>query len=211
MAVVYRPLIPGLLGVGLLFALTSCGGDAAEGSSATIAEVAATSYVVKPPVTTTTTTTTIAPGVVGAGQTNPLEQVYIIVAGDSVYAIASTFGITPEALVNYNGWTDGIQHFLVVGEQVKIPPGSLVPGTATDSADTGSTGSTDASTTQTTAPSGGGDVACEHTVVANDNPSRVADQYGVTLDELNNANVGNPAYGRFLLGDQIHIPAGGSC
>jgi hypothetical protein len=48
-------------------------------------------------------------------------------------------------------------------------------------------------------------------VVANDNPTRVANQYDVTLDELNNANVGNPAYTRFLIGDSINIPPNGNC
>ena len=73
---------------------------------------------------------------------DPNEQTHIVQSGDSVYKIASTYGITPEALVNYNYWTEGINHPLFQGDQVKIPPGSQVPSATPDSGggDTGGPG-----------------------------------------------------------------------
>ena len=197
-----------------LLLLTGCGGDA-EGARTTIAEVQTTSYVVQDPVTTTTTTT-LAPTPDGGGQVDPNEQTYTVQSGDSVYKIATSFGIAPDVLANYNSWPEGINHFLSVGDIIKIPPGSEVPGTDTD--DTGDAGSGDASSVDTE-PEGGADttaptaegVGCEHTVVAGDNPSVLARQYEVTLDELAAVNASNSAYGHFQLGSTIHIPANGNC
>ena len=210
MAVSPRSSVVGALaGVSLL--LAGCGGDA-SGARSTIGTVQTTSYVVEDPVTTTTTTTLPAGVTVPGGEISAVEQTYIIKSGDSVSRIASLHGITMDVLVNYNGWSDGINHFLVVGDEVKIPPNSKVPGAG--STDSGSTGTDTGAPDPTDVPTDSatdGDVACEHTVVANDNPSRLADQYGVSLDELSNANVNNPAYTRFLIGDKINIPAGGDC
>jgi LysM repeat protein len=193
--------------------MTACGSDA-EGSRTTIAEVQTTSYVVQPPATTTTTTTTVAAGPNVPGQTVPGEQSYTVQGGDSVYKIASSFGIAPDVLANYNSWPEGVAHPLFVGDIVKIPPGSQAAG----SGDSGDTGTSDATSTDT-GPEGGADttlptaegVGCEHTVVAGDNPSRLAEQYEVTLDELNAVNANNSAYGHFQLGSTIHIPANGAC
>jgi LysM repeat protein len=208
-----RTLAFAALAASPVLALTGCGDDA-EGARTTLGTVQTTSYVVEEPVTTTTTTT-LAPDVPG-GQVDPNEQTHIVQSGDSVYKIASTYGITPEALVNYNSWTEGINHPLFQGDQVKIPPGSQVPSATPDSGggdtgggDTGGgdTGGGDTST-ETTPPSGTG---CTHTVVAGDNPTRVANQYGITIDELAAANAGNPAYQNFLIGSQLSIPANGDC
>src|SRR5689334_8142053 len=108
--------------------LTSCGDDA-EGAKTTLGTVQTTSYVVEEPVTTTAPPTT-APAATPGGQVDPNEQVHVVVAGDSVYKIAGLYGITPDALVNYNSWPDGINHFLHVGDEVKIPPNSQVPSAA---------------------------------------------------------------------------------
>jgi hypothetical protein len=48
-------------------------------------------------------------------------------------------------------------------------------------------------------------------VVANDNPTRVAAKYDITVEELAAANANNPAYQHFQLGSQLTIPANGSC
>jgi LysM repeat protein len=207
---------PRLIAFGALCAspalfLTGCGDDA-SGARTTLGTVQNTSYVVEPPITTTTTTT--LPTAVAPGQTVPGEQSYTVVAGDSVYKIASLHGIAPDALANYNDWPEGIAHNLLPGDVVRIPPGSQAPsasgsGSGSTGGDTGtSDGETPATPTTAAADAGTG---CTHTVVANDNPTRVANQYDVTLDELNNANVGNPAYTRFLIGDSINIPPNGNC
>ena len=206
-----RTLAFAALAASPVLALTGCGDDA-EGARTTLGTVQTTSYVVEEPVTTTTTTT-LAPDVPG-GQVDPNEQTHIVQSGDSVYKIASLHGIAPDALANYNDWPEGIAHNLLPGDVVRIPPGSQAPsasgsGSGSTGGDTGtSDGETPATPTTAAADAGTG---CTHTVVANDNPTRVANQYDVTLDELNNANVGNPAYTRFLIGDSINIPPNGNC
>jgi LysM repeat protein len=209
------PLLGALAIVPLALA-TGCGSEA-TGARTTLATVQNTSYVVEDPVPTTVPPTTqpISGGAT-EGQIDPNEQQYTVASGDSVSKIASLFGIEATVLANYNAWPEGIQHPIFPGDIIKIPPNSKVPGTG--SPDTGSTGgdtgSTDTTPDATQAPEdsvASGEIACEHTVVENDNPSRLAEQYGVSLDELSNANVGNPAYTRFLIGDKINIPAGGDC
>jgi LysM repeat protein len=195
-----------------VLSLTSCGGDA-EGAKTTLGTVQTTSYVVEEPVTTTSTTT--LPTATPEGQVDPNEQIHVVVAGDSVYKIASMYGITPDALVNYNSWSEGINHPLFQGDEVKIPPNSQVPSqTPASGSTTGSTGGGgdtggDGDSPETTAaPSGAG---CTHTVVENDNPTRVANKYGITVDELAAANAGNSAYQTFLIGSSLTIPANGTC
>lgn len=211
------PVLAALVVVPLVLA-TGCGSEA-TGARTTLATVQNTSYVVEDPVPTTVPPTTepISGGAT-EGQIDPNEQQYTVASGDSVSKIASLFGIEATVLANYNAWPEGIQHPIFPGDIIKIPPNSKVPGTgSTDSGAStggGDSGSTDTTPTGTDAPSDStpsGEVACEHTVVANDNPSRLAEQYGVSLDELSNANVSNPAYTRFLIGDKINIPAGGDC
>jgi LysM repeat protein len=210
-----RTLAFAALAASPVLSLTSCGGDA-EGARTTLGTVQTTSYVVEDPVTTTSTTT--IPSSLPEGQVDPNEQTHIVVAGDSVYKIASMYGITPDALVNYNSWSEGINHPLFQGDEVKIPPNSKVPSASgsssgsssgsTGSTGTGDTGGGDTGAPETTAASG---VGCTHTVVANDNPTRVAKQYGITVDELAAANAGNPAYQNFLIGSSLSIPANGNC
>jgi len=202
-----RTLAFAALAASPVLSLSSCGGDD-TGAQTTLGTVQTTSYVVEAPVTTTTTTT--LPTAVPDWQVSPTEQSYVVVAGDSVYKIARKHGITPDALVNYNAWTDGINHPLFQGDVVKIPPNSKVPS-ATPDTQAPSSGGTTASgggSTQTSAPSG---VGCTHVIVANDNPTRVAKQYGITVDELAAANAGNSAYQTFLIGSSLSIPANGKC
>ena len=204
-----RTLAFAALAASPVLSLTSCGGDA-EGAKTTLGTVQTTSYVVEEPVTTTSTTT--LPSAVPEGQVDPNEQIHIVVAGDSVYKIASLYGIPPDALVNYNDWPEGINHPLFQGDQVKIPPNSAVPsGSPATQAPSGGgdTGGDSGDTTETSAPASG--TGCTHTVVANDNPTRVAKQYNITVDELAAANAGNPAYQNFLIGSSLNIPANGTC
>lgn len=200
-----RTLAFAALAASPVLSLTSCGGDNA-GARTTLGTVQTTSYVVEDPVTTTTTTT--LPTSLPEGQVSPTEQSYVVVAGDSVYKIASKHGITPDALVNYNAWTDGINHPLFQGDVVKIPPNSKVPSATPDTQAPSSGGGGGGTTTETTTPAG---VGCTHTIESGDNPTRVANKYGITVDELAAANAGNPAYQNFLIGSSLSIPANGTC
>jgi N-acetylmuramoyl-L-alanine amidase len=209
-----RTLAFAALAASPVLSLTSCGGDA-EGARTTLGTVQTTSYVVEEPVTTTTTST--LPTTPIEGQISPTEQIHVVVAGDSLSRIASTYGITLDALINYNAWTDGINHVILPGAEVKIPPQSRVPSATPDTGagdtgggDTGGgdTGAGGETPTETTAAAGEG---CTHVIESGDNPTRVANQYAITVDELAAANAGNPAYQNFLIGSSLSIPANGTC
>ncbi len=204
------------IGVASMALLSGCGSSDGEAASSgdTLNYVPTTSYALKAPATTTTTTT-VAPGETPAGGTVPTEQSYTIQSGDSLSAIASRFDVTMDAIVAYNGWTDGINHVLLPGDTILIPPGSAAPG-ATQTASTG--GSTDSSTdsgSSETADSGDTEEAtgtgCSHTIVSGDNPTRVANQYDITVDQLSNANLNNPVWNTFLVGSTLNIPPEGNC
>ena len=202
-----RTLAFAALAASPVLSLTSCGGDAA-GAKTTLGTVQTTSYVVEDPVTTTSTTT--LPSATPEGQVDPNEQIHVVVAGDSVYKIAALYGITPDALVNYNDWPEGINHPLFQGDQVKIPPNSEVPSAnaGTQAPSDGGGGDTGGGTTETTAAAG---VGCTHVIVAGENPTKVAEHYGITLDELRAANANNPAINTFVVGQSLTIPPNGNC
>ena len=50
-----------------------------------------------------------------------------------------------------------------------------------------------------------------HTVADGDYPLKVAEQYDVTVDALDAANVTNPAYSQWIPGQTIIIPAKADC
>ena len=192
-------------GIGPVLLAAGCGSDGgvADGPGDVLVDIQPSSYVTKEPETSTTTTTIVVVDLV-AGETSPLEQIYIVQPGDSLSRIASIHDITMDALVSYNAtvWPEGATHAFFVGDEVKIPPEAKIPGTATD---TGTEAATPADGTSVPG------VGCEHTVVANDNPTRVAKKYGVTVDELAAANSSNSAYLSFQLGSKLNIPANGTC
>lgn len=203
-----RAVVFAAFGVGPLLLAAGCGGSTPTGSRATIANIQPTSFVEVAPATTTTTTTTIAvdPESLVAGTISPVEQIYTVKSGDSLSKIAGMHEITMDQLINYNSWTDGISHFLGIGDQVKIPPGALIPGTGT-STDTGAGSGTDGGTdTADTTPGAG----CTHTIAAGEFPNKVARQYGISVDELYAANPGG-VMDTFLIGAVLVIPAGGDC
>ena len=110
--------------------LTACGDNSTAAGDAP-AQVRETSYVMVEPETTTTapaaSATTAPPG----GAVDPNEQIYVIQGGDSVSKIASNHVITMDQLIQYNQWPDGINHVLIPGVEIKIPPNARVPGAGT--------------------------------------------------------------------------------
>ena len=50
------------------------------------------------------------------------EQQYPVAAGDSLVSIALRYRISVDILVAYNQWPDGVDHLLLVGDIVLIPP-----------------------------------------------------------------------------------------
>jgi LysM repeat protein len=207
MQITPRAVIMAAFGVGPLLMAAGCGGTSATGAQATMARIQPTSFVELPPATTTTTTTLSAEQIELSG-ISPVEQIYTIQRGDSISRIASVHDITMEQLVNYNSWSDGLNHFLVVGESVKIPPGAKIPGSTSasdSSSSSGDTGGDDASDEDESSGDG-----CTHTIVQGENPSKVANKYDITVDELRAANPGG-VMDSFLIGATLTIPPNGSC
>lgn len=196
-----------------LLLLAGCGGATATGARSTLGNIQPTSFVEVAPATTTTTTTTLAPvGAATPGQVAPGEQTYVVVAGDGLSKIASLHEITLDQLINYNGFS-GPSQLIQPGDVIKIPPNAVIPGTATEAVvpdnagDDASTGDgTEASGEQST-ESGEG---CTHTIVQDENPSKVANIYDITVDELRAANPGG-VMDTFLIGATLNIPANGNC
>jgi len=50
------------------------------------------------------------------------EQRYIVVPGDSIMSIGERYGVDPAVLTNYNNWSDCLDHLIVPGDVVLIPP-----------------------------------------------------------------------------------------
>jgi LysM repeat protein len=73
----------------------------------------------------TTMPTDLMPTTTSVSGHVPHEQEYIIQAGDSLGSIAAAFDVTLEQLVNYNQFDDGINHLLLPGESLLVPPGAL--------------------------------------------------------------------------------------
>lgn len=196
-----------MLGV-VALAATACG-TSDEGARSTLAPVQPTSYItVDPPATTTTTVPPPPPTASSGSVVAQQEQIYTIQPNDNLFKIAQKFGITLDQLTSYNGINN--DHVLIAGQTtLRIPPGAASVGGPGVSTGTPSGGSAPAN--GTTGATGGGGAGCTHTVVPNDNQGRVANQYGVSLDELAAANADNPAWNVFRLGDEIIIPAGGNC
>jgi LysM repeat protein len=95
-----------------------------EGETIVIAltPITATSIV---PTDLVTTTTMMMQTTTSIGGRVQQEQEYIIQAGDSLGSIAEAFDVTLEQLVNYNQFDDGINHLLLPGESLLVPPGAL--------------------------------------------------------------------------------------
>ncbi len=181
--------------------LAGCGGSTGAGASATLQRIQPTSFVTQLPATTTTTTT-LPPDqqpVDTGPQFSPDEQLYTIVAGDSMFAIASKHGIEAEVLAQYNQWPDGINHLLIPGEQIRIPPNSQIPAAVT----TVPAGiDPDAGQPQAT--------SCIYTIVAGDNPSKIADRFDISVLDLQGANSAS-VMNSFLVGAQLVIPGVADC
>lgn len=67
--------------------------------------------------TGTTTTAAAVPETLAADG----SAAYTIEAGDTLSGIASKFDTTMGAIVQINGWSDGIEHVLIPGRDIKVP------------------------------------------------------------------------------------------
>ena len=187
--------------------LGACGGDDSDAATRATVTLAAgeTDYQTIAPATTTTLVDPVRCRL-GA------EQEYTVQAGDYGIKVANQFGVSLEDLQNVNGWSDASKEFPGPGTVIKIPAGGTIEAVGTDA--TG--GEEDATTSGGEAgeaiPDPGSNCeAGSHTVVAGDIPLKLVEQYDVTLEALQAANANNPAFGRFIPGEKIIIPAKDDC
>lgn len=205
-----RASLIGALACGPIVLLAGCGESGDDtGARATLTFEQGTSYVTIEPATTTTSTTLPPDTELEEGSISSVEQSYQIQANDNLFKIATLYGVEIEVICNYNGWPDCIDppHLLLPGDTILIPPNAKVPSATPEGTVTEGTDSID----EVEEPAEDEGVGCVHTIVEGDNPTRVSNQYEITVDELSNANLNNPAYNTFLIGSTLNIPSNGAC
>lgn len=142
------------------------------------------------PVGTTTTTRSLAPPAI-AGD-------YTLESGDFPAAVAEKFQVTVAELDAANVDTPGYEAW-AVGTIIHIPFGSQVFATTTNV-----TGTAVPQTTINYFANEG--LAGEYVIQDGDSPQAVANAFGVTVDEMNAANLNNLAYEAWTVGATINIP-----
>lgn len=195
------------LGVVAGLALLGCGSSLSSGASGDVSVASTDWNTIAPSTSTGSTVTTIAPV---STATTPDQQRYQVIQEDtSRQFVADKCGVTVEDLDKVNKKTDGYEAFYP-GLVINIPGGALVgctgpivPTTTTtiEGTDTGT--STPGSTTTTIAD------PCKvqtYKIADGDLPSRVASRFGITVEQLDKANVNTDFYDGFVVGITINIP-----
>jgi LysM repeat protein len=204
----------------LVITLAACGGDD-DSSLGTEVEIKPSSYVTTP---STTTPPTAAPGASTGqpGDTSPTDQVHVVQPGEFLSGIAADYEVTMDQIIEYNQWSDGTDHQLNPDDQVRIPPGAVIPSpdeededsddepeSTEDDSDSGEEDDTE-TTEEDDDPElcPDGEPRGTYTVEAGDFPASVAQRLDVTVDQLNEANANTPGYRGFIVGIEINIPCG---
>ena len=195
---------------GLLLGACSGSSDPTTDAPSITLNVNETDYQTVPPATTTTT-------IAGAEEDGAISgtQEYVVQAGDVPVNVAARYNISLEDLSNLNGWAGctltACGQFPFPGETIVVPatggttvtadPSPADPAADTDTAvDTGEVG-------EPIPTSGDNCEAGSYVIASGDIPITVAEQFDVTLEELNAANATNPSYTSFIVGETIVIPA----
>ena len=120
---------------------------------------------------------------------------YTVQAGDSYWRIANKYGISIEELQRLNGTSS---YFLYPGQSL------VVPGSASTTSGSASSTSSSTTSTRSAAPSAGG----SYTVQAGDSYWRIANKYGISIQELQRLN-GTSDY-TLHPGQSIKVPGSGT-
>ncbi|HMM42640.1 MAG TPA: LysM peptidoglycan-binding domain-containing protein [Thermomicrobiales bacterium] len=114
-------------GLALTLALqlaAGCSGDVLDRGNDASPVVDATPTVERPSAMPIVTPTAVVPTAepTGTGAAVPAEHpdTYVVVEGDSLYAIALRFGVDLNALIELNGLSD--PNDIIVGQELRIPP-----------------------------------------------------------------------------------------
>jgi len=179
-------------------ALAGCTGGESDAGPSTVPRIGATNYVTQPIVTMPPTT---RPGdTTPPGGTARSEQEYTIRRGDAVASIDNRFDITPNQLADYNDWDNGMNHLIVPGDVIKIPPFANIP----DESET---------TVETLYIEGpicpDGTEQETYEIQSGDYLGRVAEHLDVTVEQLDEANKLTPGYASFYPTLEILVPCPG--
>jgi LysM repeat protein len=127
----------------------------------------------------------------GGVPAGPESGTYTVQAGDTPYDIAQRFGVTVDELMEANDISDPTS--LKVGQKLVIP-GQVQEGTPTPESETAT-----ATATVTTAAGG------VYVVKEGDYPSSIAEQFGISVEELMEANgITDPT--SLKVGQELIIP-----
>lgn len=182
----------------MVVTVSACTGGESDASPSTVARIGATNYVTQPMVTLLTTT---VPGatLLGGGTAPPGRQ-YRVRAGDAVSAIAARYGISGDELADYNDWENGTAQMIIPGDVIEIPPFADIP------ADEAVTTLGDEMVIFEGPMCPDGTERETYEVETGDYLSRVADDLDVSVEALDEANVGTPGYRSFYPGLEILVP-----
>lgn len=121
----------------------------------------------------------------------PACRIYYVKPGDTIFSVASTFGLSSEAVISVNSGLN-VNSPLSVGQPLRLPP---FPASC------GNQG------TIVTGPSGGASTNCRSYVVANgDSLSSIATQYGSTSQEVLSINPQIANAQALTVGTRIKLP-----
>ncbi len=122
-------------------------------------------------------------------QPKPPEQIYVVQSGDTLFAIASRFGVSVDEIVQLNGLAD--PNYLYIGQELRIPgEGSVVAAAAPVQA-------APAQQTQTASQ--------EYVVQPGDTLSAIAGRFGTTVDAIARLNgIADPNF--ISVGQVLRIP-----
>lgn len=169
-----------------LVVLSACGADP-NATVSTLRPLSSTNYATTPP-------SSFAP--LDPANTTPPPIVHTVKQGDSVYGIASQYGVRPDELASYNNWAQGVSKQLLVGEAILIPPSAAqtttLPGLPLP--------------TETTVPPPE-PARGKYVVKMGDGITIIADKCGVEVSALLRINGWPDMNVRILPGDSISIPA----
>lgn len=205
----------------LALAASGCGG----GSAAAVDLWLGTDAVVARSVTTAPSQPPAESATNATGTERSVQsQTYTVQRNDSISGIARKCGVSMEALVGINEWSDA--NVQINPDQViQVPPNGYVGCSGGAAASTTSTASTSSGASSSTSggssssESGAGAASSEpgkcadgsdaktHTIAAGDNPTKVANANDVTVAELQAANEDNGrVWNSFPIGSKLYLP-----
>ncbi len=169
--------------------LAACG-EGTVATATTVLNLGAPAYPTLPVTQSTVAASTTIPPVPG---TRTGAQTYVVQYGDHLISIANMYSVPADAIAVANAWVDGAEHVIYPGDVITIPAGGIVPFPTT---------TTIATAPPTTEPC----IREKYTIAVGDSPTRVANRFGVTLQQLGAVNLHTSGYKNFVVGVEINIP-----